>query len=188
MACFTRRFYLICPIFRPSKKVFQGGYDLFVPYNDDADIAPIDDVDDGTIEMPMAGMWEITFDDTAYVHSTAKIVVNIPAIGDMAEGDENKIICSAMCDINFDTKDFDMQSLVNALTTTITDQASGVTATLTANSTAAKNALLCPTVTPVPVGKSYSKAMAFYNKTAGEFYLILGAKPQLLELTLLLPH
>lgn len=178
MACFANvDFNLICPIFRPSKNVFQGGYDLFVPYNDDAEFsAPFDDVDDGTIEMPMAGMWEITFDDTAYVHSTAKIVVNVPAIGDKAEGDENKIICSAMCDINFDTKDFDMQSLVNALDTTITDQASGVTATLTANSTAAKNAYTAPTVTPVPVGKSYSKAMAFYNKSAGEFYLILGAK------------
>lgn len=178
MACFANvDFNLICPIFRPAKNIFQGGYDLFVPYNDDAQLAPpSDDVDDGTVEMPMAGMWEITFDDAAYVHSTAKIIVNVPAIGDKADGDENKILASAMCDINFDTKDFDIKSLVNALTATITDQASGVTAALTANSTAAKNGYTAPTVTPVPVGKSYSKAMAFYNKTAGEFYLILGAR------------
>ena len=195
MSCFANvDFNLICPIFRPAKNTKPDGYDLLVPFEDGAIISePSAEADDGMVPMPMAGMWEITFEDPSYLHSTAKIKINIPEESapspiyeeeTLADGtvqkkvighDESKIVCGIVVDLNFTFDDFDISGFLSGLTPTIVDASSGVTGTMTSSATTAKNSYSPPTAPP-SVSSVNASATAFYSKTTGEFYLILGLK------------
>jgi hypothetical protein len=186
MGCFANvDFNLICPIFRPSKEVFKQGYDLFVPFDTELSLPPVDDDGGDEVDMPMGGTWEIEFNDPAYIHNTAKITINIPDKaeaaptynnkGEIDGSDPTKAITSVVASMNFDLKDFDCSGFVSGLTNTIVDPGSGITGTLTPSSLAAKNAYAAPVGAPGTT-TSYSSATVFFNINTKEFYLILGPR------------
>lgn len=187
MACFANvDFNLVCPIFRPSKGIYAEGYDLFVPFEDGAIIGdPSEEAEDDKIDMPMGGTWEIEFDDPAYVHSTAKITVDIPdvaeaaptynASGEVDGSDPTKAVAGVVVSMNFDLKEFDRSGFIAGLTPTITDPSTGAVGTLNASSTTAIAGYTVPTATPTEIN-SFASATAFFNITTKEFYLILGPR------------
>lgn len=186
-ACFANvDFNLICPIFRPAKTINSNGFDLKIPFSEELDL-PKGETEEDTdnVPMPMEGRWEIEFKDTSYLHSTAKITLDIPGKAEAAptynsEGgidgvDENKMIVGVVAKLNFSFEDFDISGLVNSLAPTITDAGSGIVGTMTSASSTAKAGYSPPTGTP-SVQNIHATASVFFDKAKNELYVILGSQ------------
>ena len=181
MACFANvDFNIACPLFNPSKKINPEGYDLVLPFTKGKIAADVKPADDGKVDNPMAGVWEVAFDDPSYIHDSVKFKFTIPERVEPLTGFEGEIYeglyrQKVRVEMNFDTKELDLSDYYSNISNgqTYTDENKTVTFAISNASRQARDGYTPPTGALDKTIKKYANANALYDLDNKAFYLEL---------------